>query len=254
MQIHHLWQAKVEGRPLVALTASDFAIATLLDAAGVDLILVGDSLAMTSLGYETTLPLTLDALIHHCGAVRRGVKHAFLVADLPFMTYQVSPAQALMSAGRVLQEAGANAVKVEGGYPAMVTTVATLVQAGIPVLGHIGLTPQAIHQIGLRQQGQTEAAAANLRDQAQALEAAGAFAIVLEHIPAELATSISRSLRIPTFGIGAGQGCDGQILVTHDLLGLSERLPPFAKAYTNLREQIVTAVTAFALDVREHRF
>ncbi len=254
MQIHHLWQAKAEGRPLVALTASDFAIATLLDAAGVDLILVGDSLAMTSLGYETTLPLTLDALIHHCAAVRRGVKHAFLVADLPFMTYQVSPAQALTSAGRVLQEAGANAVKLEGGYPRMVTTVAALVEAGIPVLGHIGLTPQAIHQIGLRQQGQTEAAAANLRNQAQALEAAGAFALVLEHIPAELATSISRSLHIPTFGIGAGQGCDGQILVTHDLLGLSERLPPFAKAYTNLREQILTAIKAFADDVRDHTF
>ncbi|MGK7907168.1 MAG: 3-methyl-2-oxobutanoate hydroxymethyltransferase [Synechococcus sp.] len=255
IQIQHFAKAKQAGQKLVALTAADFAFAQLLDRSGVDLLLVGDSLAMTTLGYSNTLPLTLDELIHHCAAVRRGVDRAFLVADLPFLTYQVSREQALMSAGRTIKEAGAMGVKVEGGYPQMVETVAALVQAGIPVLGHLGLTPQAVHQVGgFRQQGTTAEAAQRLLREAKDLQEAGAFALVLEHMPAEVGREISEQLVIPTFGIGAGAGCDGQILVTNDLLGLSDRMPPFAKAYTNLREAIATAVEAFCEEVRDGSF
>lgn len=248
-----LLQYKQQGRPIVALTAWDYPTARLLDAAGVDLIMVGDSLAVV-LGYETTLPLTLQEMIHHANAVRRGVKQALLVVDLPFLTYQESSQQAMHSAGRVLKETNAQAVKLEGGYPAIVETVAQLVQAGIPVMGHIGLTPQSIHQIGLRQQGKTKEAGERLLTEAIALEQAGAFSIVLEHIPTELAAQITQKLTIPTIGIGAGSYCDGQVLVTSDLLGLSERQPPFAKVYTNLSEVITQAVESYALEVREHKF
>lgn len=248
-----LLQYKQQGRPIVALTAWDYPTARLLDAAGVDLIMVGDSLAVV-LGYETTLPLTLKEMIHHANAVRRGVKQALLVVDLPFLTYQESSQQAMHSAGRVLKETNAQAVKLEGGYPAIVETVAQLVQAGIPVMGHIGLTPQSIHQIGLRQQGKTKEAGERLLTEAIALEQAGAFSIVLEHIPTELAAQITQKLTIPTIGIGAGSYCDGQVLVTSDLLGLSERQPPFAKVYTNLSEVITQAVESYALEVREHKF
>ena len=248
-----LTQFKQQGRPIVALTAWDYAIARLLDAAEADLILVGDTLAVV-LGYENTLPVTLEEMIHHAKAVRRGVKQALLVVDLPFLTYQESPQQAMHSAGRVLKETGAQAVKLEGGYPAMVKTVAQLVQAGIPVLGHVGLTPQSIHQVGLRQQGKTEETGEKILLEAIALEQAGAFSIVLEHIPAQLALQITQKLTIPTIGIGAGPHCDGQVLVTSDLLGLSERLPPFAKTYANLRETISQAVQNFSQDVRERKF
>lgn len=244
---------KQQGRPIVALTAWDYVFAQLLDHAGVDLVLVGDSLA-TILGYENTLPVTLDEMLHHAKAVRRGVRNALLVVDLPFLTYQESPQQALHSAGRVLKETGAQAVKLEGGYPAMVETVAYLVQAGIPVMGHVGLTPQSIHQIGLRQQGKTEEAGEKILNSAIALQQAGAFSILLEHIPASLALQITQKLTIPTIGIGAGVDCDGQILVTADLLGLSEHQPPFAKTYANLREQIAIAVQNFGQDVRERKF
>ncbi|MEO0853834.1 MAG: 3-methyl-2-oxobutanoate hydroxymethyltransferase [Cyanobacteria bacterium J06648_11] len=255
IRIHHFAKAKQDGRKLVALTAADYAIARALDRAGVDLILVGDSLAMTSLGHPDTLALTLDELIHHSAAVRRGVERAFIVADLPFLTYQVSREQALIAAGRVLKEAGVSAVKVEGGYPDMVETVAALVQIGIPVLGHIGLTPQSVHQTGgFRQQGTTEAAADRLLDEAKALQVAGAFALVLEHVPSEVGRHLSESLLIPVFGIGAGPDCDGQILVTHDLLGLSDRVPPFAKAYANLHEAIATAIHQFSADVQHGHF
>ncbi len=248
-----LTQWKQQGRPIVALTAWDYAIARLLDAAEVDLILVGDTLAVV-LGYENTLPVTLEEMIHHAKAVRRGVKRALLVVDLPFLTYQVSPGQAIHSAGRILKETGAQAVKLEGGYPAMVQTVAQLVQAGIPVIGHVGLTPQSIHQVGLRQQGKTEETGEKILQQAIALEQAGAFSVLLEHIPAQLALQITQKLTIPTIGIGAGPHCDGQVLVTSDLLGLSERLPPFAKNYANLQETISQAVQNFGQDVRERRF
>lgn len=248
-----LIQSKQQGRPIVALTAWDYVTARLLDAAGVDLILVGDTLAIV-LGYETTLPVTLEEMLHHAKAVRLGVKRALMVVDLPFLTYQESPQQAMHSAGRVLKETGAQAVKLEGGYPAIVQTVAQLVQAGIPVLGHIGLTPQSLHQIGLKQQGKTREAEERLLEEAIALEQAGAFSIVLEHIPAELALQITQKLTIPTIGIGAGPYCDGQVLVTSDILGLSERQPPFAKVYVNLSEKITQAVQSYAAEVREHKF
>ena len=248
-----LTQWKQQGRAIVALTAWDYAIAQLLDLAGVDFILVGDSLAVV-LGYETTLPITLDEMIHHAKAVRRGVKNALVVVDLPFLTYQESISQAMHSAGRVLKETGAQAVKLEGGYPAMVETITRLVQSGIPVMGHVGLTPQSIHQLGLRQQGKTQAEGERIFHEAIALEQAGVFAIVLEHIPTKLALQITEKLRIPTIGIGAGSSCDGQVLVTSDILGLSEKQPPFAKVYTNLRETITKAVQDYAVEVRERQF
>ncbi|MGM3304557.1 3-methyl-2-oxobutanoate hydroxymethyltransferase [Anabaena sp. WFMT] len=248
-----LIQWKQQGRAIVALTGWDYAIAQLLDAAGVDLILVGDSLAAI-LGYETTLPITLDEMIHHAKAVRRAVKRALVVVDLPFLTYQESISQAMQSAGRVLKETGAQAVKLEGGHPAMVETVARLVQAGIPVMGHVGLTPQSVHQLGLRQQGKSPEAGEKILNEAIALEQAGVFSIVLEHIPAHLALQITQKLRIPTIGIGAGSDCDGQVLVTSDILGLSEKQPPFAKVYTNLREHITQAVQKYAVEVRDRQF
>jgi 3-methyl-2-oxobutanoate hydroxymethyltransferase len=252
--IQHLLQAKQQGRSIVALTAWDFAIAQILDQAGVDLILVGDSLAMVALGYETTLPITLEEMLHHTRAVRRGVKRSLVVCDLPFLSYQESPQQAIQAAGRALKEAGAQAVKLEGGYPAMVETVRRLVEIGIPVLGHVGLTPQSVHQFGgYRRQGTTPAAADRILSEAIALEAAGAFAVVLEHIPPELALHITRKLTIPTIGIGAGPHCDGQILVTADLLGLSEKQPPFAKSYINLRQHIAQAVQEFSAEVHAHQ-
>jgi 3-methyl-2-oxobutanoate hydroxymethyltransferase len=251
--IHHLKQWKQNGRQIVALTAWDFLIAQVLDGAGVDVILVGDSLAMVALGYETTLPLTLDEILHHAKAVRRGVSKALLVCDLPFLSYQESPQQALQVAGRVLKESGVQAVKLEGGYPEMAETVQFLTQRGIPVMGHVGLTPQSVHQFGgFRQQGRDEASAERILEEAIALEAAGAFAIVLEHIPDALAASITQKLSIPTIGIGAGSECDGQILVTADALGLSEWRPKFAKAYVNLRQTITDAVQTYSDEVRSH--
>lgn len=248
-----LIQWKQQGRLIVALTAWDYLITQILDTAGVDLILVGDSLSVV-LGYKTTLPLTLDEMIHHAKAVGRGVKQALMVVDLPFLTYQESYQQAMQTAGRVLKETGAQAVKLEGGYPAMAETVAHLVQAGIPVMGHVGLTPQSVHQIGLRQQGKTEAASERIVQEAVALEQAGAFSIVLEHIPADLAKHITEKLTIPTIGIGAGHDCDGQVLVTSDVIGLSEKQPPFAKTYTNLREMITKAVQDYSGEVRTRKF
>lgn len=249
-----LIQFKQQGRPIVTLTAWDYAIAQLLDSAGVDIILVGDSLAMVTLGYQTTLPVTLEEMLHHTKAVRRGVKRALVVCDLPFLSYQESPQQAMHSAGLALKEAGAQAVKLEGGYPAMIETVARLTLAGIPVMGHVGLTPQSVHQLGYRQQGKTAETGERIFQEAIALADAGAFAIILEHIPDELALRITQKIAIPTIGIGAGPGCDGQVLVTADLLGLSERQPPFAKTYTNLRQVITQAVQEFSTEVRERKF
>ncbi|MBE9215789.1 3-methyl-2-oxobutanoate hydroxymethyltransferase [Plectonema cf. radiosum LEGE 06105] len=251
--IKKLIQYKQQQRPIVVLTAWDYLIAQLLDDSGVDLILVGDSMAGV-LGYQNTLPISLEEMIHHAKAVRRGVKQALMVVDLPFMTYQESVAQAMHSAGRVLKETGAQAVKLEGGYPAMINTIACLVQAGIPVMGHVGLTPQSVNQMGLRQQGKTEAARNRILQEAIALEKAGVFSIVLEHIHPDLALEITQKVSIPTIGIGAGSHCDGQVLVTSDLLGLSEKQPPFAKVYTNLREAITQAVDEFSQEVREGKF
>jgi 3-methyl-2-oxobutanoate hydroxymethyltransferase len=248
--VRQLLQYKPQGKQIVALTAWDFAIAEILDAAGVDLILVGDSLAMVALGYDNTLPLTLDEIIHHAKAVKRGVKNALIVVDLPFLSYQTSTEVAIASAGRILKETGAQAVKLEGGHPAMVETVARLVEVGIPVMGHIGLTPQSVHQLGYRQQGQTESDRERLIASALELERVGAFSLLLEHIPADLGKSISEKLSIPTVGIGAGKDCDGQILVTADVLGLTLRQPPFAKAYVDLRTIITQAVQDYSAEVK----
>lgn len=253
--IRKLAEYKQQGKPIVMLTAADYAIAQLLDQAGVDMILVGDSLAMVTLGYDSTLPITLDEILHHAKAVRRGVKHALVAVDLPFLSYQASIKQAIVSAGRALKEAGAQAVKLEGGHPAMIATVNRLVQIGIPVMAHIGLTPQSVHQFGgFRQQGRSRSERERLLEEAIALESAGAFCIVLEHIPSELAQTISQKLTIPTIGIGAGEHCDGQVLVTADVLGLSDWQPPFARSYTNLRDSITKAVQDYSDDVRAHRF
>jgi 3-methyl-2-oxobutanoate hydroxymethyltransferase len=249
-----LIQWKQEGRSIVTLTAWDWAIAQILDEAGVDVILVGDSLAMVALGHPTTLPVTLDEMIHHTAAVRRGAKRALVVADLPFLSYQESPAQAMRSAGRLLKEAGAQAVKLEGGYPAIAQTVAQLTLAGIPVMGHVGLTPQSVHRLGYKQQGKTPDDAERILQAAIALVEAGVFAIVLEHIPSDLAARITAKLPVPTIGIGAGPHCDGQVLVTADLLGLSQKQPPFAPAYADLRGIITQATQTFAADVRQHQF
>jgi 3-methyl-2-oxobutanoate hydroxymethyltransferase len=245
---------KQQQRPIVALTAWDYAIADLIDEAGIDVILVGDSLAMVALGHATTLPITLDEMIHHTKAVCRGAKKALVVGDLPFLSYQESIPQAIHSAGRMLKETGVQAVKLEGGHPRMVETVARLVEIGIPVLGHVGLTPQSVHQLGYRQQGKTADTAERIVQEAIALTEAGIFALVLEHIPADLAAKITQRLPIPTIGIGAGAGCDGQVLVTADLLGLSKKTPPFAKNYLNLRSEINGAIQQFSADVREKRF
>ena len=249
-----LIQWKQQGRPIVVLTAWDYAISQLLDAAGVDILLVGDSLAMVTLGYPTTLPVTLEEMLHHAKAVRRGVKQALVVCDLPFLSYQESPQQAIHSAGRVLKETGAQAVKLEGGYPRMAQTVAQLTAVGIPVMGHVGLTPQSVHQLGYRQQGKTADEGERILQEAIALYEAGAFAIVLEHIPDDLSMRITQKLPIPTIGIGAGPHCDGQVLVTSDVLGLSDRMPPFAKPYVNLRQVITQAVEEFSREVRERQF
>ncbi len=246
---------KQQKRPIVSLTAWDYPIAQILDEGGkIDIILVGDSLAMVALGHQTTLPVTLDEMIHHAAAVRRGVKQALVVCDLPFLTYQESVSQAIHSAGRVLKETGCAAVKLEGGHPAIAETVAKLTAFGIPVMGHVGLTPQSVHRLGYKQQGKTVDEAQRILDEATALYNAGVFAIVLEHIPSDLAAIITAKIPIPTIGIGAGVNCDGQVLVTADILGLTEKHPPFAKSYVNLREIITRAVGDFATEVRSREF
>ena len=253
--IHQLKQWKQQGRPIAVLTAWDYVLATVLDQAGVDVLLVGDSLAMVALGYDNTLALTLDEMLYHAKAVARGTEQALVVCDLPFLSYQVSPQQALQTAGRILQETGVQAVKLEGGYPDMAATVQYLVDRGIPVMGHVGLTPQSVHQLsGYRCQGKTALAAKQILTEAIALETAGAFAIVLEHIPTDLAATITQNLTIPTIGIGAGPDCDGQVLVTADLLGLSDWQPPFAKSYTNLRQTITGAVQQYCTEVHTRQF
>ncbi len=249
--IAQLQKWKQQKKTIAALTATDYAIAKLLDKAGVDLILVGDSLAMVSLGYKNTLPVTLDDMIHHAQAVGRGVENALLIVDLPFLSYQVSTEQAMQSAGRIFKETDAKGVKLEGGYPDMVETIRKLVQAGMPVMGHVGLTPQSVHRLGYRVQGVTPESAEEILDQAKALVEAGIFALLLENIPAELAAKITNLIPIPTIGIGAGKECNGQILVTHDVLGLSDWQPPFARKYADLQSTITNAVKDYCQDVRQ---
>lgn len=240
---------------VVCLTAYDFTTARHLDAAGIHLALVGDSLANTMLGYTTTLPVTMDQMIHHTAAVARGITGAMVVADMPFMSYQASEEQALANAGRFLKEAGADGVKIEGGA-FRADLVARLVQNGIPVLGHIGLTPQSIRAFGgYKVQGKKETDAERLIADASALEDAGVFGIVIECVPASLGETITASVGVPTIGIGAGPGCDGQVLVTHDLLGLSgNTVPRFVKRYADLGDRMVQAFTAYKQDVEKGSF
>ncbi|MEW5761873.1 MAG: 3-methyl-2-oxobutanoate hydroxymethyltransferase [Bacillota bacterium] len=248
-------QAKREGRRLTVLTAYDFPLARLVDAAGIDAILVGDSVGNAVLGYENTLPVTMEEMLHHVKAVARGAKRAMVVADMPFLSYQVSREEALRNAGRFLKEGGAQAVKLEGGQE-VADTVAALVAAGIPVMGHIGLTPQAVHQLGgYRVQGKDLAAAQKLVGDARALAAAGAFAVVLECVPAPLARHITERVEVPTIGIGAGPDCDGQVLVIHDLLGLHEGpVPRFVKQYATLHAQIAAALARYREEVLQGTF
>ncbi|MEL6552584.1 MAG: 3-methyl-2-oxobutanoate hydroxymethyltransferase [Cyanobacteria bacterium J06621_11] len=252
VNVHQFSQWKQEGKPIAVLTAWDYMSAQIVEKAGADIVLVGDSMAMPVMGHETTLPLTLDEILHHAKMVRRAIANKLVVVDLPFLTYHASHAAALLAAGRVVKETGAQAIKMEGGYPDMVATVEKVVQAGIPVMGHVGLTPQSVYKFGsFRKQGKTNEEAERILNEAIALEQAGVFAIVLEHIPSDLARKISQTMTIPTIGIGAGADCDGQVLVTSDLLGLSEWQPPFAQPYANLRELGIGAAKQFCEEVRQ---
>ncbi len=237
------------------LTAYDYPTALAEDQAGVDVILVGDSLGMVVLGYDNTLPVTMEEMLHHARAVARGVRSALLVGDMPFMSYQVSAEDALRNAGRFLQQGGMDAVKLEGGRE-RADAVRAIVGAGIPVMGHLGLTPQSVHQLGgFRPQGRTASAAKRLLEDALRLEEAGCFSLVLESVPARLAQLVSKRLTIPTIGIGAGVGCDGQVLVTHDLLGLFDRFTPkFVKKYANFHSEMQRAFTEFKVDVESKQF
>ena len=250
-----LRQKKERGEPITMLTAYDYPTALAMDQAGVDVILVGDSLAMVVLGYENTLPVTMDEMLHHSRAVARGAKSALLIGDMPFMSYQVSVEEATRNAGRFLQQGGMDAVKLEGGRE-RAEAVRRIVSAGIPVMGHIGLTPQSVNQLGgFRAQGKTAIAARRLVEDALVLEEAGCFSLVLESVPARLAELISKKISIPTVGIGAGVGCDGQVLVTHDLLGLFDRFTPkFVKKYADFHHEMQRAFTDYIEDVETKRF
>jgi 3-methyl-2-oxobutanoate hydroxymethyltransferase len=248
-------QKKERGEKITVLTAYDYPTALILDQSGIDCILVGDSLGMVMLGYENTLPVTMDEMIHHCRAVKRGAKSALLVGDMPFLSYQVSVEDAVRNAGRFLQEGGMDAVKLEGGRERL-DVVRAIAGAGIPVMGHLGLTPQSVHQLGgFRPQGKTAVSAKRLLDDSLLLEQAGCFSLVMESVPARLADLLSRRLSIPTIGIGAGAGCDGQVLVLHDLLGLFERFTPkFVKQYAHLNSVMLSAFKEYIADVQAGRF
>ena len=247
---HTLLRKKQRDQVITMLTAYDYPTALAVDQAGIDSILVGDSLGMVVLGYENTLPVTMADMLHHCRAVAKGARYALLVGDMPFMSYQISVEQAVGNAGRFLQQAGMDAVKLEGGRE-RAEAVHAIVSAGIPVMGHLGLTPQSVHQLGgFRAQGRTTAAARRLWEDAGILQEAGCFGMVLETVPARLAAHISQHLDIPTIGIGAGAGCDGQVLVTHDLLGMFDRFTPrFVKQYADFRGEMVRAFAAYRSEV-----
>src|SRR6059036_4186931 len=252
---HDLLAMKERGERIVVLTCYDALFARLLDAAGVDLLLVGDSVNQVLAGAETTLSATLEQMIYHTKIVRRGAVRAMVVCDMPFLTYQVSAPEAIRNCGRVMQETDCHGVKLEGGA-AMAETVRALVDVGIPVMGHLGLTPQSVHALGgYRVQGRDEKTAERLKDDAKALEDAGAFAIVLELVPDPLASQITKALTIPTIGIGAGPACDGQVLVLHDMLGLNDQFTAkFVKKYAALAEDVREAARLFAAEVREGRY
>ena len=246
---------KVQGEKITVLTAYDYGMASILDESDIDIILVGDSLGMVVLGYDTTLTVTMEDMLHHTKAVSRAAQNALIVADMPFLSYQISPATALANAGRFLQEANAQAVKLEGGRE-YAETVQKIVSAGIPVMAHLGLTPQSIHQIGgYKVQGKKEDAARKIIEEAKILEEAGAFSLVLECIPEGLASEITHSLTIPTIGIGAGVNCDGQVLVINDMLGIYERFTPkHVKKYANLNLEIKKAVKTYIAEVKHGTF
>ncbi len=248
-------QKKERGEPIAVLTGYDYPTALALDQAGIDAILVGDSLGMVILGYENTLPVTMDEMLHHCRAVARGSRAALLIGDMPFMSYQVSTEEAIRNAGRFLQQGGMEAVKLEGGRERL-DAIRAILGAGIPVMGHLGLTPQSVNLLGgFRPQGRTAVTAERLLEDALLLEEAGCFSLVLESVPARLAEIVSKRLAIPTIGIGAGTGCDGQVLVTHDLLGLFDRFTPkFVRKYADLHTEMQSAFTAYIADVQGRTF
>lgn len=255
VRIAHLQEMKRTGRCIVMATAYDACFARFLDQANVDVILVGDSVGMVVHGFENTLPVTMDMMITHCQAVRRGSLRSFLVGDMPFMSYQVSIEEAVRNAGRLIQEGNVEAVKLEGASPRVLPVIEAIVGAGIPVMGHLGLTPQSVHQLsGFRVQGRSDAVAEHLVELARAQEAAGAFSLVLEAVPRLLAKRITETVSIPTIGIGAGAECDGQVLVLHDVLGLSEHPPKFTRAYANVGEATLRAFRKWGRDVRERSF
>lgn len=255
IRVHHFGQLKASGQKFSVVTAYDYPTGLAADASGAEAILVGDSLGMVALGLDTTLPVSLDVMVHHTAAVRRGAKRAFVIADMPFLSYGVSMKDSILHAGRLMQEGSAEAVKIEGGV-AMAETIAAICNVGIPVLAHIGLLPQSVHKLGgHRVQGKTDEAAEQLMRDALAVQEAGAFGVVLEAMPAEVARRISEALTIPTIGIGAGAHCDGQVLVLSDLVGmLPGRVPKFVKQYANVADVMKDAISRFATDVREGKF
>ncbi|HTB19884.1 MAG TPA: 3-methyl-2-oxobutanoate hydroxymethyltransferase [Bryobacteraceae bacterium] len=255
IRIPDLQRKKKLGQKITMLTAYDATMARLLDRAGVDALLVGDSLGMVILGHDTTIPVTLDAMVHHASAVSRGAERAFVVADMPFLSWQASPADAIRNAGRLMQEGGVSAVKIEGGLHAA-DSVRRLVEIGIPVMAHIGLVPQAVHQLGgYRVAGRTQDEADRLVEDAMALEQAGAFGIVLECIPAEVAAAVTAKLAIPTIGIGAGPHCDGQVLVSYDAFGLYDEIAPkFVKQYAHLGDEMIAAAKQYIAEVEQGEF
>jgi 3-methyl-2-oxobutanoate hydroxymethyltransferase len=250
-----LRQKKENGEPITMLTGYDYPTALALDQAGIDAILVGDSLGMVVLGYENTLPVTMEDMLHHCQAVSRGAKTSLLIGDMPFMSYQASTEEAVRNAGRFLQKGGMDAIKLEGGRERL-EAVRAIIGAGIPVMGHLGLTPQSVHMLGgFRPQGRSATSAERLLEDAILLDQAGCFSLVLESVPAKLAEMVSKRISMPTIGIGAGSGCDGQVLVTHDLLGLFDRFTPkFVRKYANLHSEMEVAFKAFINDVENHAF
>jgi 3-methyl-2-oxobutanoate hydroxymethyltransferase len=248
-----LIEMKRRGERIVVLTAYDYLFARLVDEAGVDVVLVGDSLGQVVLGHASTLPVTLDAMIHHAAAVRRGVQRALLVVDMPFLTFQLSIEETVRNAGRILKESGAEAVKIEGGDEESARHVRALVRAGIPVMGHVGLTPQSVHALGgYRVQGRDDQNAQRIRAEAKQLEDAGCFAIVLELVPAALAADVTRSLSIPTIGIGAGADVDGQVLVLYDMLGLNDDFrPKFLRRFAELADHTRSGLQSYVQSVRD---
>jgi len=254
--IPDLVKKKENKERIVALTAYDFPTAKIVDQAGVDIILVGDSLGMVVMGYKDTIPVTMDDMIHHTKAVARGVQRALIVGDMPYMSFQVSVAKSVENASRFIKEAGARAVKIEGASPFRLETIKALKEAEIPVMGHVGLTPQSINQIGsFKVQGKNKAEAQKIIELAKKLEEAGVFSVILECIPLELAEEITHRLKIPTIGIGAGPFCDGQILVFHDLLGYSNGyLPKYVKKYVDVNQLLINGISQYVKEVKNEQF